>query len=115
MLDNWRIPVVHDVVLVVNELVTNAVVHATGPIMLSLDRREDAVRIVVSDNSAAMPTVRRGDPDALGGRGLALVAAMSTDWGVQQRDCGKTVWADVAIEGAFTAADESPAALAARA
>jgi anti-sigma regulatory factor (Ser/Thr protein kinase) len=112
MLHDWHIPVVDDVVLVVNELVTNAVIHASGPIMLSLDRRKDAVRIVVSDNSAALPTERRRDPDALGGRGLALVAAMSTDWGVQQRDRGKTVWADVAVDGAFPAAGQNPAAVA---
>ncbi len=37
------------------------------------------------------------DPDALDGRGLALVDALSEQWGVEDRPLGKAVWFDVAL------------------
>ena len=87
----------YEVVLIVNELVTNAVIHTDSAVMLTLDLQDAAVRIVVGDDSAALPTERDRDLDATGGRGLALVAAMSHEWGVNEREGGKTVWADVIV------------------
>ena len=96
MLNDWGFPATYQVVVFVNELVTNAVVHAAGTIMLSLDLRSEAVRIVVSDNGGGIPHHSRRRPAAEGSRGLSLVSGMSADWGVRQRERGKTVWADVA-------------------
>jgi anti-sigma regulatory factor (Ser/Thr protein kinase) len=97
-LDEWRVPMAYEVLHVVNELVTNAVVHTAGPVTLALDLRGEVVRIVVADESKVLPAERAPDLASTGGRGLILVAAMSRTWGVRDRDGGKTVWADVAIE-----------------
>ncbi|WP_106211041.1 ATP-binding protein [Kineococcus rhizosphaerae] len=79
--------------LVVTELVTNAVRHGAPPARLSLDCAADAgVTIEVSDADPHAPTLRHADPDAVGGRGIALVDVVSADWGVDVRADGKTVW-----------------------
>jgi two-component sensor histidine kinase len=96
-LDAWRIPMAYEVLLVVNEMVTNAVIHTTGPVSLVLDLRDGTIRVAVSDDSSARPVKHVSDPPQ-SGRGLILVAAMSRDWGVREHDGGKLVWADVAIE-----------------
>jgi two-component sensor histidine kinase len=96
-LDRWEVSNIYDVVLVVNELVTNAVQHSNGVVMLGLGRRPDGVRVAVRDDSSATPSRRRHDLESLGGRGLALVASLSTDWGVSDRLGGKIVWADMSV------------------
>lgn len=88
----------HDVVLLVSELVTNAVCHG-----LALDREfEVAVTVLadgdcfieVTDESPASPELREADPLEENGRGLWLLDALSEAWGVWQRGRqGKTVWA----------------------
>jgi anti-sigma regulatory factor (Ser/Thr protein kinase) len=96
-LDQWDLAESYDVVLIVNELVTNAVIHATGTVTLSLDLHDGTVRIMVGDEATGVPIRRDRDASAEEGRGLALVAAMSLRWGVHERPGGKTVWADVAV------------------
>jgi anti-sigma regulatory factor (Ser/Thr protein kinase) len=95
----------HDtVVLVVAELAANAVLHGRVPgrdFALSLvhDESRGVVRVEVADTHPALPTVSRAGaaPDAEGGRGLLLVDALATDWGVRDRPGpGKTVWAECA-------------------
>ncbi|MFF0723492.1 ATP-binding protein [Streptomyces sp. NPDC004134] len=85
-------------VLVVSELVTNAVVHARVPpgreIQTRFVRQDGGVRIEVHDASSVWP-VRRA-PDEAGGYGLLLVETLSSWWGVAERDgVGKVVWAVV--------------------
>jgi anti-sigma regulatory factor (Ser/Thr protein kinase) len=92
----------HDtVVLVVAELAANAVLHGRVPgrdFALSLfhDESRGVVRIEVADTHPALPTRKAPapTPDEDGGRGLLLVDALTTDWGVRDRlGPGKTVWA----------------------
>ena len=45
--------------------------------------------------SPVRPTLRTYDPTAFRGRGLRLVAALCTDWGVELADDGKTGWAEL--------------------
>ncbi|GAA1499825.1 hypothetical protein GCM10009802_54320 [Streptomyces synnematoformans] len=85
-------------VLVVSELVTNAVVHArVSPgreILTRFVRQDGGVRIEVHDASDE-PPVRRV-PDESGGLGLLLVDELADRWGgVAERAIGKTVWAVV--------------------
>jgi anti-sigma regulatory factor (Ser/Thr protein kinase) len=79
---------------IVTELAANAVMHAGTPfaVELSVDGR---VRIEVSDGNAALPVL--GVPDLLqeGGRGMVIVQAYATSWGVTSRPGGKTVWAQL--------------------
>jgi two-component sensor histidine kinase len=71
--------------LLVSELVTNAVVHAHSPtrvVIVTGIRRAD-IRIEVHDAARDQPRIGGFDPDALSGRGLALVDALSDRWGVE--------------------------------
>jgi anti-sigma regulatory factor (Ser/Thr protein kinase) len=84
--------VVDDAVLLVSELVTNSVLHGGPPVVVAVDCDEDTLQVRVRDGSRALPAPRnvaRGDEN---GRGLALVAEMSADWGVDTEQDGKHVW-----------------------
>lgn len=88
---------VDDAALVVTELVANAVLHAGGPIQLLTAVAEDAasVRIEVADSSPVPPVLREYGTAASTGRGLTLVARLSTAWGVERADAGKRVWVEL--------------------
>jgi MEDS: MEthanogen/methylotroph, DcmR Sensory domain/Histidine kinase-like ATPase domain len=67
-----------DARLVVTELATNAVLHARSPFSVTARAEGPRVRVSVRDRSPIRPTLREHDPTALSGRGLRLVAALST-------------------------------------
>lgn len=88
----------HVTVLLVSELVTNALLHAAGPAKLELAPAGDRVRIRVTDPvDSHGPTVRSEDLDAENGRGMMLVEGLSLAWGVVPHGLGKTVWAEVSV------------------
>jgi anti-sigma regulatory factor (Ser/Thr protein kinase) len=82
-----------DVVLVVSELVSNAIRHGWGTATIRLSGSSGRVRIEVADDSPVLPSVRQGGPD--GGWGLALTERLSEHWGVERRDAGKVVWCEL--------------------
>jgi anti-sigma regulatory factor (Ser/Thr protein kinase) len=82
--------------LLTSELVTNAVRHGAGPVRLRLAWDDRGVRVEVADSSLERPILRPIDREAPNGRGLLLVDAMSSGWGVETADDGKTVWFDLA-------------------
>jgi anti-sigma regulatory factor (Ser/Thr protein kinase) len=92
-------PATDQLVLIGSELVTNAVLHARTELTLTLELREDRVRISVRDRSQAPATLRHYRPDALTGRGLGVVAALSDRWGVSTAPDGKVVWAELQANG----------------
>ena len=106
VLGRWSLPrVVEPLVLVVSELVTNAVRHGRPPVAMWLRRAGRGVRVDVHDESSAVGPADGGggwdsaDLDAEGGRGLPLIDAASVDHGVDQvPDDGKQVWAVVEPE-----------------
>ncbi|MFR9799913.1 SpoIIE family protein phosphatase [Streptomyces sp. MS06] len=80
--------------LIVSELVTNAVRYAGAPIGLRLIH--DTVLVCeVSDPRNTQPRLRRAAPGDEGGRGLFLVAQVSTRWGSRYGQSGKTIWAEL--------------------
>lgn len=82
--------------LVVSELVTNAVVHAATPAELRAEWADGVLRLEVLDHAeASPPDPRIASPDDEGGRGLFLVDALSAAWGVEPSESGKVVWAEV--------------------
>ncbi|MER5717004.1 ATP-binding protein [Streptomyces sp. NPDC002132] len=88
--------------LLVSELVTNALRHATGPIGVRLIRPAglDGVLLVeVSDPLPDPPHERIAELDDEGGRGLQLVASSSRRWGTRPGGIGKTVWFELAVPG----------------
>ncbi|MFG3138637.1 SpoIIE family protein phosphatase [Streptomyces sp. NPDC048211] len=82
--------------LIVSELITNAVRYAGGPIGLRLIH--DKVLVCeVSDPSNTQPRLRQASSSDEGGRGLFLVAQVSSRWGSRYRQSGKTIWAELAL------------------
>jgi anti-sigma regulatory factor (Ser/Thr protein kinase) len=83
-----------DVELVVAELVTNAALHGQPPVMMSIAASPERVRVEVEDSGRALPMQVVQRNDAMTGRGLSIVAALSSSWGVEARGSGKVVWAE---------------------
>ncbi|MFI2369169.1 SpoIIE family protein phosphatase [Streptomyces sp. NPDC018833] len=95
----WGVPDMADVaLLVVSELVTNAITHTRGEVRLNLTLSADRLRIAVNDASPRSPVKPANvDWEATGGRGLLIVEAMSTDWGSVPLSGGKQVWAEIPV------------------
>jgi len=90
--------VVEDALLVVSELVTNAIVHAGTGVELRLIRGIETLRIEVADHGGGGPDPVLAGEDDEHGRGLLLVAVLSNAWGTEPHDDGgKVVWADVPL------------------
>ncbi|MET9662001.1 SpoIIE family protein phosphatase, partial [Streptomyces sp. NPDC006510] len=85
--------------LVLSELVTNAIRHAGGPVEVRLIRAGQ-LTCEVSDPSATQPRMRRALLTDEGGRGLYLVAQLTTRWGSRYTRRGKTIWAEQPIPDA---------------
>jgi anti-sigma regulatory factor (Ser/Thr protein kinase) len=87
---------VETVLLVVSELVTNAIVHAHSAVDFAITVDDMVVRIDVADREPARPERRSSGPETVGGHGLNLVDATATEWGTEPRVdglTGKVVWA----------------------
>ena len=84
-----------DVLLVVTELLSNAVDHGRGPVRLTVESRSGSVRIEVHDTAPDAPRPQPLDPYAVRGRGLQMVEALSSQWGWTDGPAGKIVWAEV--------------------
>jgi anti-sigma regulatory factor (Ser/Thr protein kinase) len=83
--------------LLVSEVVANAVDHGSGSPVLGVDVVADRMRVSVTDDADARPHVQH-DPPTYGpdGRGLLLVEALASRWGVERRvPVGKTVWFEI--------------------
>ncbi|MGW6919343.1 ATP-binding protein [Kitasatospora sp. NPDC054939] len=94
--DAERLLVVEDVLLMVSELVTNACLHAGGPLELRLIRTPDRLRVEVFDASPVVPMLRRpGEAGRPGGHGLRVVSRLARSWGAQPAGTGKAVWLEV--------------------
>lgn len=84
-------------VLLVNELVTNAQQHASGPARLRLFLRAGLLRCEVLDAHPSLPELCRPDDGDEDGRGLALVEALALRWGAIAAGRGKVVWFDLMV------------------
>jgi Histidine kinase-like ATPase domain len=84
-----------DVLLLVSELVTNARLHAGGPLELVLHCTSERLRIEVADGSPVRPALVPSGAAAPGGHGLRVMQRLSRAWGVLPRGEGKSVWLEV--------------------
>ncbi|WP_207555924.1 MEDS domain-containing protein [Intrasporangium flavum] len=84
-----------DAALIVSELATNALSHAVTPFRALVERRDGGVRIGVEDATDAPLERRERSADAVDGRGVEIVEALSGTWGAQSLPGGKVVWADL--------------------
>ena len=79
--------------LLTSELVTNGVLHARTHLRLGVTAGEDRVLVTCADDDpSSTPVVPPPDQGRPSGRGLMLVNAMASQWGVFRSDGGKTVW-----------------------
>ncbi|MCU1676040.1 MAG: Serine phosphatase RsbU, regulator of sigma subunit [Frankiales bacterium] len=91
--------------LAVSELVTNALLHAGPPLVLRVaDLGDGDVRIEVHDTGRSLPVRPLADGSGMTGRGLALVDALASRWGVEPLHDGKVVWAELSTSSVADAA-----------
>ncbi|MGW1917686.1 SpoIIE family protein phosphatase [Streptomyces sp. NPDC002076] len=79
--------------LIISELVTNAIHHGAGPIRLRLIRHQ-VLTCEVFDSGKCYPRLRHARIVDENGRGLFLIAQLSSRWGFRSATGGKLVWAD---------------------
>lgn len=127
-LTEWGLPsLVSDAALAVSELVTNAILHARTPIVVTVAVAEGSAEIAVTDRNLQTPRLRPhrhdllGDLDAMpagaednpdprhpglqygpsgsvaAGRGLIILDAITESWGVTQHVSSKDVWARLQV------------------
>ena len=86
-----------DCMLLTSELVTNALLYARSAVDLTVRFGPGLVHVAVGDESPLPPVPRSAGVEAESGRGLALVEAISTSWGVEAAGRGKQVWFEVSL------------------
>jgi anti-sigma regulatory factor (Ser/Thr protein kinase) len=87
-----REEIVHDLAVLVTEVVANAVRHAGSDIRLDMTIRPGWLRVEVYDGSSELPVIRHPELTSDGGRGLQLVEAIAARWGARRQIIGKVVW-----------------------
>jgi anti-sigma regulatory factor (Ser/Thr protein kinase) len=111
----WHVPVDASVAtLLASELVTNAIQHQAGETAeLVIDCTRGQLRVDVHDTSGSMPVLMDAPADAESGRGLMLVATLSTDWGFYRTPAGKAVYFTLGVQAHLDEGrDRSPRASA---
>ncbi|MFI1093274.1 SpoIIE family protein phosphatase [Streptomyces sp. NPDC020917] len=98
LLEQWgtRDDTRYTAMLLVSELVTNAVRFATGPVTVRLIRAGHSLLCEVGDTGNGRPRLGRVGLLDDRGRGLQVVHRLTTRWGVRWTDTGKVVWAELA-------------------
>lgn len=98
-LERWGADaLIENSVLVVSELVTNAITHAGSVCRVVLRRSagSGSVRIEVTDFGAGSPEPQPPSPVRPNGRGLLIVSSVAAAWGIDPSVDGKVVWAEIA-------------------
>ncbi|MGW4750430.1 ATP-binding protein [Streptomyces sp. NPDC004290] len=93
-------PVASSVVLVVSELVTNAIEHGHGEVELEIRVVSGTISVSVTDENPAPAVLKQPEPDDTSGRGMALVEAYSDRWG----STGEETWCEFRHDSAESAA-----------
>ena len=85
-----------DAVLVVSELVTNAITHGHSRCKVALRWAPGSLRIEVTDFGDGSPQPQPQSTVRPSGRGLMIVSSVARAWGIDPRAVGKIVWAEIA-------------------
>jgi anti-sigma regulatory factor (Ser/Thr protein kinase) len=98
-IEGWGVPADPFVAaLLTSELVTNAIRHERGEaVKLSVTCYDGHLRVYVHDSSRVLPELLDAPVDAEAGRGLMLVARLSTEWGYCRTPEGKVVYFTLAL------------------
>ncbi|MFD8206498.1 SpoIIE family protein phosphatase [Streptomyces sp. NPDC059695] len=84
--------------LILSELITNAVRYGADPVRVRL-LHDRTLICEVSDGSSTSPHLRHAATTDEGGRGLYLVAQYAERWGTRYARRGKTIWAELRVNG----------------
>ena len=96
---SWGLASIADnAILMISELVTNAILHGGEGAILTLTVDDLKIRAEVRDSSPAMPVVRGYSATATTGRGMVIVDALSAAWGTYAVDGGKVVWFELSTD-----------------
>jgi len=103
-------PVVDDVLVVVSELVTNAVRYGEGDVQGRLQRTPGVLRVEVFDAGQRLPQPASATLESVGGRGLHVLGELSTRWGIslEGTGAGKVVWCEFDIPNGPGQVAEAP-------
>lgn len=103
-LDDWGLADVADLAdvaeLLASELVTNALVHGKLPARFWMYVLDGRLYLEVSDSEPELPAPRDADAEDEGGRGLAIIEGLASEWGAEAYGPGKRVWLALGIDGA---------------
>ncbi len=98
-LSAWDLDAHGDVAeLLVSELVTNAINHGRTTCLLELTATPTVLRAAVADDGDGAPQLRYAGPEDESGRGLAIVEALASRWGVEPTSSGKVVWFELNLD-----------------
>ncbi len=96
----------YDLTLVVSELVTNSVCAGCTDLSIAVTLHRHWLDLAVFDDADGIPRPREAGLDDRTGRGLAITAALTNDWGTRAARSGKEVWARLLLPtGSFLAVD----------
>jgi anti-sigma regulatory factor (Ser/Thr protein kinase) len=105
VLRGWQVPAaaIGDAILVLGEIVGNAVRHARTEFTATLVVQGPILRLEVFDRDTRPPSLLGLDAESTSGRGLHIVAGVASNWGWQTADSdegvsGKRVWAEIGME-----------------
>jgi anti-sigma regulatory factor (Ser/Thr protein kinase) len=90
---------VDSAVLLVSELATNVTLHARTDVRVTLRFEGEALWAEVKDWNSRLPQACLPPEDATTGRGLQLVEAIASSWGVERDSDGKVVWFQLHVAG----------------
>ena len=68
--------------MIVNELVSNAIDHARTTCEITVQNSRSLVRVLAADDSPLPPRIPPLDANAARGRGLQMVEALASRWGL---------------------------------
>ena len=88
---------VSNAVLMLSELLTNAIRHTHQLLLLEITVRDNTLYVAVIDDAPGLPTLREPDHHATSGRGLRIVDALADRWGYTPGTGRKTVWFEIAL------------------
>ena len=101
VLSAWRLSHLEEsAVLLVSELLTNAVRHARDTDVIELDLHATLawLRIEIQDRDRQWPRPRVVNELSESGFGFVLIDALAAKWGVRETETGKAVWAELDIQ-----------------
>jgi anti-sigma regulatory factor (Ser/Thr protein kinase) len=95
-LRDWQVEdLCENAALIITELVANAIRYARTDVKVRVQHLENGIRLEVSDGSTLTLRPRQAGAHEETGRGLLLVEALSSRYGVDADERGKCVWAEV--------------------